>query len=147
MKKAIMVGLAVLLGIGVVSYAVADPRHGSGFGMGYGSGWMHSGGGYGPGSMHRGFGPGPGFARGMGNGPGAGHCWETAGVATGEKLTQERAEAIVKQRLAFIGNPNLKLGEVKEEDGSFVADITTKDGSLVDRLRIDKQTGFLRPVR
>jgi hypothetical protein len=68
-------------------------------------------------------------------------------VATGEKLTQERAEAIVKQRLAFMGNPNIKLGEVKEEDNSFVADITTKDGSLVDRLRIDKQTGFLRPVR
>ncbi|MFQ5693749.1 MAG: hypothetical protein ACE5IM_11980, partial [Nitrospinota bacterium] len=59
----------------------------------------------------------------------------------------EKAEALVNRHLAWMGNPNLKVGSVKEETDSFVAEIVTKDGSLVDRLRIDKETGITRPIR
>ncbi|MDP6620310.1 MAG: hypothetical protein QGG90_12855 [Nitrospinota bacterium] len=151
MKKAIVIGLAVVLGIGLIGYAVADPDHGQGRGMGYG--WMQQGRSGGPGWMHRGWGRtrgmGPGWMgrMGPGYGPGFGPCQEAGKVTAGEKLTKEKAESIVKRRLAFLGNPNLKVGSVKEESGGFVAEIVTKDDSLVDRLRIDKETGFIQPIR
>ncbi|MFQ5915063.1 MAG: hypothetical protein ACE5JS_17980 [Nitrospinota bacterium] len=142
MKRAIVIGLAVLLGIALIGYAVADSRHGPGWGMmGSGPGWMHRGSGHGPGWMHRGFGSGPGY------GGGFGPCQQLRGEASGEKLTKDGAESIVNRHLAFSGNPNLKLGSVKEETGGFVAEIVTKEGSLVDRLRIDRETGFIRPIR
>ncbi len=134
--------------------------------MGFGSGWMQRGGGYGPGWMHRGFGDGPGWMhRGFGGGrmgpgrmmrggmgpgqmgPGYAPCRQSFGKATGEKLTKEKAETLVKRQLAMMGNPNLKLGTVKEEADRFTAEIVTKEDSLVDRLQIDKRTGFIRPIR
>lgn len=53
------------------------------------------------------------------------------------------AERILERR----GNPRLKLGEVKEVDADAItADIVTKDGNaLVERLRVDRHTGFTRP--
>ena len=42
------------------------------------------------------------------------------------------------------GNPNLKIGEVLEEDNAYVASIVTKDGSLVEKLIIDKSSGWMR---
>ena len=163
MKKALVIGLAVVLGIGLIGYAVADPDHGRGRGMGYGQGWMHRGGGYGPGWMHRGSGSGPGWMRqgprqGRSGGPGWMHrgpgvglgfnpCGQLPGKPAGVKLTKEKAETLVKQQLARLGNPNLKLGSVKEEATRFTAEIVTKENSLVDRLQIDKETGFIRPIR
>jgi hypothetical protein len=47
--------------------------------------------------------------------------------------------------LALRDNPRLKLGDVKEKDAdSITADIVTKDNSLVDRVIIDRHTGFIR---
>ena len=43
-------------------------------------------------------------------------------------------------------NPNLKLGSVEEKDGAYQGEIVTKDGSLVDRMVIDKSTGRMRSV-
>ncbi len=116
MKKTLVIGLAVVLGIGLIGYAVADPDHGRGRGMGSGPGWMHRGGGYGPGLMHRGSGYGPGWMhRGPGVGLGFNPCGQIPGKPAGETLTKEKAETLVKQQLARLGNPNLKLGSVKEE--------------------------------
>ncbi len=146
MKKVIVIGLAVVLGIGLIGYAVADSGPGGGRGMmggGHmGSGWGMMGGGHmGPGWMMRGsMGPGQ-------MGPGYAPCRQFSGTATGEKLTKEKAETLVKRQLAMMGNPNLKLGTVKEETDRFVAEIVTKEDSLVDRLQIDKRTGFIRPIR
>ncbi len=42
------------------------------------------------------------------------------------------------------GNPNLKVGEVTEQDDVFAATIVTRDGSLVERLEIDKKSGWMR---
>jgi hypothetical protein len=41
-------------------------------------------------------------------------------------------------------NPNLKVGTVQDEGNSFEANVTTKDGSLVNKLFVDKDTGRIR---
>ncbi len=51
------------------------------------------------------------------------------------------------RRLVWHGNPRLELGDVKESDGNTIlADIVTKDGSLVQRLAVDRKTGWLTQV-
>jgi hypothetical protein len=59
-------------------------------------------------------------------------------------LTKERATNIVQNYLKSTGNPNLKLGEVKETDAHFEVEIVTKDNSLVDKILVDKSTGWMR---
>ncbi len=44
------------------------------------------------------------------------------------------------------GNANLKAGEVLEKGDIFEATVVTKDGSLVERLEIDKKTGMFRRI-
>ena len=54
----------------------------------------------------------------------------------------------LQQRLDWYGNPNLKLGKVEEKDaGSIIAEILTKDDSLVERLEVDRRSGWTRPLR
>jgi hypothetical protein len=49
--------------------------------------------------------------------------------------------------LAWHGNPRLELGEVTEQDeDTIVAEILTVDGSLVQRLAVDRVTGAFRRV-
>jgi hypothetical protein len=48
--------------------------------------------------------------------------------------------------LRSTGNPNLKLGEINERESVFEAEILTKQGSLVDKLTVDKNTGWMRSV-
>ena len=67
-----------------------------------------------------------------------------ASPVSAEPVTKERAEAIVKQNLANLRNPNLKTGKVVEETAGFVVEITTKDGALVDKIIVDKRTGHAR---
>lgn len=138
MKKGIIaVAVAAILAAGTLAYA-----QGFGYGRGYGPGY-----GMGPGMMRGGmmggqWGQGPrGFA-----GPGAGYagdhpCWQAAS-ATGQPLTKEQATALVQNRLTRSGNPNLKIGNVTEKDGIFEVEIVTKDNSLVEKVQINKQTGW-----
>lgn len=71
---------------------------------------------------------------------------EGASMASATPITKERAEAAVKERLASLRNPNLKIGSVKEEETGFVAEIRTGDNSLVDKWIVDKRTGAVRSV-
>jgi hypothetical protein len=49
--------------------------------------------------------------------------------------------------LTLVANPNLKVGEVTEKDDqSILAEIVTKDGSLVQRFQVDRRTGAMRPA-
>jgi hypothetical protein len=49
--------------------------------------------------------------------------------------------------LAWHGNDRLQIGEVTEQDeDTIMADIETVDGSLVQRLAVDRQTGQMRPA-
>ena len=115
------------------------------------------------------FARGPGWGRGghmMGYyGGGSGHFWEYGGgYARGsgmmspcygsefryqesEKLFEEsNVKSMLNDYLKSIGNPNLKLGDITEKEAVFEAEILTKDGSLVDKLAVDKSTGGMRSV-
>jgi hypothetical protein len=63
-------------------------------------------------------------------------------------LSVTDVQNMLQSHLSWMGNPNLKLGEVKEQDkDTITADLTTQDGSLVDRLEVNRHTGWLRPLR
>jgi hypothetical protein len=54
---------------------------------------------------------------------------------------------LLEERLAYWGNPNLKLGKIVDKDTYFEGEIVTKkDNSLVQKVQIDKNTGETRSV-
>jgi hypothetical protein len=63
-----------------------------------------------------------------------------------EPLSSEDAGRLIETHLQKRGNPNLKLGDVETEDDHFIATIVTKDDSLVDKLKIDKETGWFQSI-
>jgi hypothetical protein len=126
-------------------------HHGCGQGMhhGYGPGMHH---GYGPG-MHQGWGPGmyQGWAPGMygGWGPGMYQGWgpQTQGgqAEADRNLTVDEVRKMLEQDLAQGGNPRLKVGSVSERDADWiVAEILTVDDSLVQRLEVDRHSGWIQ---
>ena len=104
-------------------------------GQGMGPGMMHRG----QGMMHGGWGMGPGM---MGDQWGRGQYGPQAGQQQMEPLTQSKAKQLANDYVA--GNPNLKIGGVTEKDEVFEARVETQDGSLVEKLQIDKQTGWMK---
>jgi len=136
--------------------------HGYGPGPGYGRGpgygarggdWACPG--YGPGMMGQGYGPGygrgmmgPGYGRGYGPGYGR-HMWGPGYYGQKQQANLNLSVDDVKNRLerwlTWRGNSRLKVGEVKEKDANtIVADVVTKDNSLVQRFTIDRKTGVWR---
>ncbi len=127
-------------------------------GQGMGPGWQGQG--MGPGMMHRGPGPGMGQGmmqgwqgRGMMQGPGMGQGmtsdqWgrgqygPSGGQQQMESLDQNAARRLAKDYVS--ANPNLQVGELSEKEDAYEAQIVTKDGSLVEKLLIDKQTGWMK---
>lgn len=74
----------------------------------------------------------------MGQGPGYYH--------SGEPLTLDQAKTAVERYITYSKNPNIKLGQITEKDHYFEAEIVTKEGSLADKLMVDKQTGWIRSL-
>jgi hypothetical protein len=95
----------------------------------------HPGYGMGPGMMGRGMGPGM-----MGQGYGPQYQQES------KPLTEKDVKAMLENYLQSTRNPNLKLGKITEKDYYFEAEIVTKNDSLVDKIIVDKQTGWMRSV-
>jgi hypothetical protein len=135
-SKTLIAATAIVLGAAFVIPAFAQ---GPGYGMGWGGrngdcpwfGKTNSQ------TMTPGQGRGYGM-RGMGMGG-----WMLRGDLN---LTVEKVKDIFEGRIAMHGNDNIKVGEVKAlEDGNFTVTIVTQDGSLVQTLTVDKDTG--RPVR
>ncbi len=96
----------------------------------------------GPGMMGPGTGgqgmTGPGF----GKGPGLDNQ-----VVPSQDLTADDVRQFLEHRLEMHANKRLKVGEVKKaDDDKIVADITTVDGSLVQRLEVDRHTGQMQHV-
>ncbi|MDY6903526.1 MAG: hypothetical protein SWH61_02465 [Thermodesulfobacteriota bacterium] len=58
-----------------------------------------------------------------------------------ESVDKDQAEAILKDYLDTVGSQNLKPGDITDQGSFFVAEIMRKDGSLVNRMQIDKRTG------
>jgi len=112
---------------------------------GYGMGPGMMGYGMGPGMMGYGMGPGMmGYGRGYGMmGPGYGYNQQYQQPQ--RTITEKDAKGIVENYLNSTRNPNLKLGKIKDEGSAFEADIVTKgNGSLVDKILVNKNTGWLR---
>jgi hypothetical protein len=81
---------------------------------------------------------GYGYDYGMGRGYGR------QSPSTGKPIDAKEAEAIMKDYLKSTRNPNLKLGKIKDVGGVFEAEILTKNNDLVDRVHVDKETGYIR---
>ncbi len=61
-------------------------------------------------------------------------------------ITIDQAKSVLERYIIFSGNPNIRLGKITEQDNYFEAEIITKDGSLVDTLIIDKETGGIESI-
>lgn len=129
---------------------------GNGYGQAQQSGWYcpYCGsyqGGYGMGSGRMGYGMGPGMM-GYGMGPGMMGYGMGPGYSNNQpyrqpqrSINEKDAKGIVENYLNSTRNPNLKLGKIKDEGSNFEVQIVTKNnGSLVDRVLVDKNTGWLR---
>jgi hypothetical protein len=112
------------------------PRH---HGWYMGPGMMGQGMGPGYGMMGQGMGPGYGMGQGMGPGMMA---------PLREDLSVADVRHMMEHRLAWNGNPHIKVGKVEEsDDDTIVADIVTQDGSLVQKLEVDRHTGWTHPAQ
>jgi len=166
MKKIILL-LVVTVFIGVALYSVdGNAQMGQGYGPGYGMGPGMMGQGYGPGygmgpgMMGQGYGYGYGMGPGMmGQGYGPGYGMMGPGYGYGQQygrqygrqyqqpqnpLDKDQAKQQVENYLSSMRNPNLKLGKIEEKGNNYQVNIETKDGSLVDKLLVDKNTGWMR---
>lgn len=56
-------------------------------------------------------------------------------------LDRKGAERIFEDYLSSRHNPNLTLGEIKDEGSFFEADLLTQNNSLADKLIVNKDTG------
>ena len=61
-----------------------------------------------------------------------------------EPLDAEAAKKAVSEMLERSRNPNLKVGGIEEKKDFFVVDILTKNGALVDKMQVDKESGRMR---
>lgn len=64
------------------------------------------------------------------------------------QLTTERVKDIMEGRLAWRGNDNIKVGDVTtDKDGQIIAQLVTKDNSLIETFMVDPKTGAHSPMR
>ncbi len=61
----------------------------------------------------------------------------------GQPLTKDQAQHLVMDHIQ--GNPNLKVGKLADKGDFYEATIVTKkEGALVERIQVDKKTGWFR---
>lgn len=143
MKKTLAVAVTVVLVGGLVTFAAARPR-GGGWGGGNGPGncWQEN-------SENRG-GNGPCWdgegRRGRGNGPGSCREGGEFSRSEGDVDTEEKASEIVTSFITRTGNPNLKAGKVTEAGRDYEVEIVTQEGSLANKVFIEKRSGRVIPA-
>ena len=168
MKKTLLLAtMAILvLGLGLgIGYAHMGPGYGygsspgqnynycpyggnyNGSGYGMGRGMMGPGYGYGmgPGMMGPGYGMGPGMmgpGYGYGYGPQYGYGQQYRQPST--PLSEDQAKQEVGNYLSSTRNPNLKMGKIEDKGNDYEVNIETKDGSLVNKILVNKDTGWMR---
>jgi hypothetical protein len=115
-------------------------HHGHGMWHGMTSGYeMHPGHG-----MHQGMKMDPGVGQDRGLGPRMLYGWP--GVEA-QDVSVARARVWLERKLDWHGNPRLKLGEVvAADDDTITAEIVTREGSLVQKLAIDRHSGIMRQI-
>lgn len=84
----------------------------------------------------------------MKSGGGAGHGIDMGAAGdVDKKLTPEDVRANLELSLACRGNKRLEIGEITQpDDATIIAEIVTRDGSLVRRLQVDRRTGRTRDI-
>lgn len=80
-----------------------------------------------------------------------GHCpWRGGGwqaspqqspKTTTGPVSEKEARQLVVSKIRATNNPNLKLGQITDEGDYYLAEITSQNGSLVDKWKIGKETG------
>jgi plastocyanin len=150
-------------GSGYGGYGMGPGMMGGCGGYGMGPGMMGGYGGYGmgPGMMGGYGGMGPGMMGGYGYGGQYGPQYGAPqyGPQYGppqygpqsqqpqKPLDKDQAKQVLENYLRSTRNPNLKLGDMKDEGSYFEGDIVTKkEGSLADKLAVDKDTGWIHPL-
>jgi len=114
-------------------YGMGPGMMGRGYGMGHGM--------MGPGMMHHGWGMGPQY------GPSYGPQYGPQYQQPPEPMEETDAKEILENYLRSTRNPNLKLGKIEDKGSVFEAEIVTKkEGALVDKVAVDKYTGWMRSV-
>ena len=96
------------------------------------------------GGYDSGYGMGPGMMGGYNSGYGMGRGYGRQYPSTGKSIDAKEAEAMMKDYVKSSRNPNLKLGKIKDMGTAFEAEILTKKNDLVDKVHIDKATGYIR---
>jgi hypothetical protein len=91
-----------------------------------------------------GFSRGSGMMGGYNSGYGMGRGYGRQYPSTGKSIDAKEAEAMMKDYVKSSRNPNLKLGKIKDMGVAFEAEILTKKNDLVDKVHIDKATGYIR---
>ncbi len=147
MKKMILI-LVMAWVAGLSFYTIEAPAQmGPGYGMGSGmmGRGMMGGGMMGPGMMGRGMmccGMMGSDMMGGGYGPQYGPQYQQPP----KPLDEEEATALLENYLQSTRNPNLKLGKIEDKGNAFEAEIQTKDGSLVDKILVDKISRGMRSM-
>lgn len=150
---------AIVVATGVAAAAPSSAHDPGAAGMGQPYQWYHQW------HMRPMMGPGQMAHGPMGQGPGP-MTWscmmchhQTPGMAghgmgqavpqrLAEDLTAADVREMMEHRLAWSGNPNVKVGKVEErDDDTIVAEVVTQDGSLVQGLEVNRHTGWMRPAR
>jgi len=150
MKKTLLLTTMVILVLGLgfgIGYAHMGPgMMGPGYGYGYGMGPGMMGGGYGGyGMMGPGYGMGPGMM-GPGYGYGYGPQYEYGQQyrQPSTPLREDQAKQEVENYLSATRDPNLKMGKIEDKGYDYEVNIETKDGSLVNKILVNKDTGWMR---
>ncbi len=137
MKKTILI-LVMAWIAGLSFYTIEAPAQmESGSGMGSG---MMDGGMMGPGMMGQGM---------MGGGMMGGGYRPQYGPQYQQPpkpLDEKEATTLLENYLQSTRNPNLKLGKIEDKGNAFEAEIQTKDGSLVNKILVDKNSRWMRSV-
>jgi mono/diheme cytochrome c family protein len=106
-------------------------------GPGYGTG---PGYGMGPGMVGRGYGMmGPGYGYGYGSQYGYGRPQQLS-----KPLDKNQAKQEVENYLKSGRNPNLRIGKIEEKGKDYEVTIETKEGSLANKILVNKDTGWMR---
>jgi len=89
------------------------------------------------------YGMGPGMMGGY-YGYGSGRGYGRQLPATTKPMDVKEAEAMMKDYLKASRNPYLKLGKIRDVGRDFEAEIRTRNNELVDKVPIEKATGYVR---
>jgi hypothetical protein len=116
-------------------YGMGPGMMGRGYGYGMGPGMMGHGYMMGPGMM------GPGY--GYGNRPGYGYG-PPQQQQPPESLSEDQARQEVENYLSATRNPNLKIGKIEDKGNDYEVNVETENGSLVDKILVNKDTGWMR---